>query len=130
MHALLARVYSIPFVSARNALYSLMYDDAAPQAATGYSRRQLMQDAIHPTAVGQALYGRGLIAYALKRMLACQLAALAGLFGCDGVVLPAGVAVAGNTDATIRPVIPLAAREADAVRMHCCSSCLLACAIG
>jgi hypothetical protein len=139
MHSLLARVYNIPFVSARNALYSLMYDDAALQGATGYSRGQLMQDAIHPTALGQALYGRGLIAYALKRMLACQLAALAstgdetqsavGLSGCDGALLPAGVAAAGSVDASIRPLSPLAAREVDAVRSRVCCSCLSACSL-
>jgi hypothetical protein len=135
MHLLLARVYGIPFVSARNALYSLMWDDAALQAATGYSRGQLMQDAIHPTALGQALYGRGLIAYALKRMLACHLAALASAgdeaqstnqsSGCDGVVMPAGVAAAGSVDVTIRPISPLAAKEADSVSL-CCAA-LLAC---
>jgi hypothetical protein len=141
MHSLLARVYGIPFVSARNALYSIMWNEAALQAATGYSRAQLMQDAIHPTALGQALYGRGLIAYALKRMLACHFAALASagdgaelsneISGCDGVILPAGVAVAANVDATMRPVSPLAAREADAVRMawrvNCTPSCRRGC---
>ncbi|WIA09726.1 hypothetical protein OEZ85_009106 [Tetradesmus obliquus] len=127
MHALLAEVYSIPFVSARNALYSLMWDDAALAAATGFTKRQLMQDEIHPTALGQALYGRGLVAYAMQRMLARELKvmgngdAAGGLPGgmpydCDGAGAPAGPAGGASgvlVDAVIRPVSPLAAQEAD-----------------
>lgn len=129
MHALLAAVYDIPFVSARNALYDLMYDDTELQAATGFTKRQLMQDDIHPTALGQSLYGRGLVAYALKRMLAREFRAVinsaAGggttsslpYYDCDGADAPGEGATAGDdylVDATIRPISPLAAKEADA----------------
>lgn len=133
MHALLAEVYSIPFVSARNALYSLMWDDAALTAATGFTKRQLMQDEIHPTALGQALYGRGLMAYAMQRMLARELRVMANgdaagglpdgtLFDCDGAGAPAvvpGGATGAAVDAAIRPVSPLASQEADGVSALC-----------
>jgi hypothetical protein len=132
MHSLLAEVYSIPFVSARNALYSLMWDDAALQAATGFTKRQLMQDQIHPTALGQTLYGRGLIAYALKQMLAREYLALVNaaaggssgsvLYEFDGADAPAGMTAAGSgsLDALIRPVSPLAAQEADGLSGRVC----------
>ncbi|WIA43842.1 hypothetical protein OEZ86_010257 [Tetradesmus obliquus] len=57
MHWLLARRYRIPMVSVRDALYDVMFNDTALQAAVGVTREQMMADAMHPNAHGHPING-------------------------------------------------------------------------
>jgi hypothetical protein len=103
MHAMLAKRYKVPLTSARDALYDLMWGDGAQQLAAtlGVRRSDLLQDDLHPTALGSKLYGRGLAAFAVRQQLSGELAALAaGNLMKPPPPLP-------------RPVSPLAARSAD-----------------
>jgi hypothetical protein len=42
-----------PLVSARNALYDMLWDEAALKSALGYGRADIMQDDIHPAFFGE-----------------------------------------------------------------------------
>lgn len=53
MHGLIARRYNIPMVSVRDALYDIMLDDQVTKSLLGYTRSEMMQDFIHPTAMGE-----------------------------------------------------------------------------
>ncbi|WIA08325.1 hypothetical protein OEZ85_007767 [Tetradesmus obliquus] len=99
MHAMLATRYSVPLISARNALYDVMWNDKALSSIFGATRKELLQDTKHPTMQGHALYGRGLVAWGARQMLAPELQALAA----GGAAAPARAALLG-------PVSPLAAQ--------------------
>jgi hypothetical protein len=44
-----------PLVSARNALYDMLWDEAALKSALGYGRADIMQDDNHPAFIGELL---------------------------------------------------------------------------
>jgi hypothetical protein len=44
-----------PLVSARGALYDIMWNETALRAALGYGRNTIMKDDIHPAFIGEAL---------------------------------------------------------------------------
>lgn len=70
VHSAIARRYSVPMMSLRDTLYDLMYSDEATQrAALGLTRKDILKDEIHPTGTGHRLYGQGLMAYAVRKML-------------------------------------------------------------
>jgi hypothetical protein len=103
-HAMLAARYGVPLVSVRAALYDIAWDDDALRSLTGWSRFMLLRDDIHPTWYGHHLYGRGLVAWALRQLLSRELGALA---------IGAGAGSAGIPPPLPMPVTPGAAREAD-----------------
>lgn len=100
MHYMLARRYGIPMISARDALYDIIFDDALALQQLGYTRKDLLLDFIHPTWIGHHLYGRGLVAYGMHNILRRELDALAN--GGSLEVPPRPMP---------RPVSPLAAQQ-------------------
>uniref|UniRef100_A0A383VYB4 SGNH hydrolase-type esterase domain-containing protein n=1 Tax=Tetradesmus obliquus TaxID=3088 RepID=A0A383VYB4_TETOB len=83
MHAMVAARYGVPLVSARDALYDLLWQEGAVQlnAALGVSRSSLLQDNKHPTHLGSRLYGRGLAAFAVRQLLSKELQEMAAGVG-------------------------------------------------
>lgn len=100
MQYVLARRYGIPMVSARDAFYDAMFDDALAQQQLGYTREELLLDFIHPAWIGHHLYGRGVVAYGMRDILRRELDALTngGSFEVPPRPMP-------------RPVSPLAAQQ-------------------
>ncbi|KAF6264558.1 hypothetical protein COO60DRAFT_70863 [Scenedesmus sp. NREL 46B-D3] len=141
MHGMLARRYGVPLVSVRDALYDVMWDDAALKSALGYGRAKIMVDHIHPTFIGHDLYGRGLVAWAMRYIFSRELSVLStslppshddNAAGYSATEIAAGRAQHNNDNSNHRvtnqprkpfgsgsdsllpqPVSPVAASEAD-----------------
>ncbi|WIA15911.1 hypothetical protein OEZ85_012660 [Tetradesmus obliquus] len=99
VHSMLATRYNMPLISARDALYDIMWSDKALTRILNATRKDLLRDTRHPTIMGHALYGRGLVAWGVRQTLALELQALA-----------AGSAAATPSEAVPRPVSPLVAQ--------------------
>ncbi|WIA36090.1 hypothetical protein OEZ86_007442 [Tetradesmus obliquus] len=99
VHSMLATRYNMPLISARDALYDIMWSDKALTRILNATRKDLLRDTRHPTILGHALYGRGLVAWGVRQTLALELQALA-----------AGGAAATPNEAVPRPVSPLVAQ--------------------
>uniref|UniRef100_A0A383W6I2 SGNH hydrolase-type esterase domain-containing protein n=1 Tax=Tetradesmus obliquus TaxID=3088 RepID=A0A383W6I2_TETOB len=99
VHSMLATRYNMPLISARDALYDIMWSDKALTRILNATRKDLLRDTRHPTIMGHALYGRGLVAWGVRQTLALELQALAA----DG-------AAATPNEAVPRPVSPLVAQ--------------------
>lgn len=62
-------------MSARDALYDLVFDEAAARFHLGMSIPELLKDRIHPRLPGARLYGSGLVAWGVRHMVTRELLA-------------------------------------------------------
>ncbi|WIA23834.1 hypothetical protein OEZ85_013495 [Tetradesmus obliquus] len=114
MHAVLARRYGVPMVSVRDALYNMMWDESALRSALGYGRKHIMKDDIHPAFVGHDLYGRGLVAWAMRYILTRELTALSSTAVNNNINNKNNNFGKNSLQLSLpSPVSPIAAREAD-----------------
>lgn len=73
-HSIIAKRYGVPYVSVRDALYDILYDDAEAKRKLGFTREEMLKgDPIHPKLVGAQMYGGGFVAWGMRHMVTLAL---------------------------------------------------------
>jgi hypothetical protein len=64
----------VPYVSARDALYDILYDDKIAKEKLGFTREEMLKgDPIHPKLIGAQMYGGGFVAWGIRHMVTLAL---------------------------------------------------------
>jgi hypothetical protein len=64
----------VPYVSVRDALYDILYNDTIARQKLGFTREEMLKgDPIHPKLVGAQMYGGGFVAWGVRHMVTLAL---------------------------------------------------------
>ncbi|WIA19951.1 hypothetical protein OEZ85_005833 [Tetradesmus obliquus] len=73
-HAIIAKRYGVPYVSVRDALFDVLYNDTLAKQKLGFTREEMLKgDPIHPKLIGAQMYGGGFVAWGVRHMVTLSL---------------------------------------------------------